>query len=57
MSFSNNDLPRYVVGRAIERDKESIGCCKDLVNELFEELSEVRLRRRTRRGAKWREAI
>ncbi|GMH52814.1 hypothetical protein TrRE_jg8380, partial [Triparma retinervis] len=44
ISFSNNDLPRYVVGRAIERDEESIGCCKDLVNELFEELSEFDFR-------------
>ena len=50
MSFSNNDLPRYVVGRAIERDEKSIGSCKELVNELFEELSEVRLRGRVGEG-------
>ena len=38
------------MGRAIERDEKSIGSCKELVNELFEELSEVRLRGRVGEG-------
>ena len=44
ISFINTDLSRYVTGRAIERDYQSVGLAKKLVTELFEVLSEFDFR-------------
>ena len=44
MSFANADLQRYVVGRAIERDTESIVAVQSLVSRLFEIFAEFDFR-------------
>lgn len=44
MSFSNRDLPRYAVGRAIERDTDAVRLAGSLVGDLFQELSEFDFR-------------
>ena len=44
MSFSNQTLPRYAVGRAIERDASAVRLCNALVSDMFEALAEFDFR-------------